>query len=225
MFVNNVDVSIYKARLLTKQPKTGAIVSYREWLRGAIQPILSGQDIQDAPLILDIYVKGDTEQETQENISNLVAQFKKCTIKFDELDFYFDCVLDSVDSNRVTKLKYQLTFNLICSCKYKDTITIQANAVASITINNPGNLEAPEVIEITPNVNIGSITVGDFTINNLTAGKMVIVNTEDWTVLENGINKYGDFDGDFPTLEPGTNTITISNTSCNVLIKFKPRWQ
>ncbi|MFR4584880.1 phage distal tail protein, partial [Clostridium cadaveris] len=66
---------------------------------------------------------------------------------------------------------------------------------------------------------------GPITIKNLTAGKKVIINGEDGTVLENGINKFGDTElWEWPRLLPGSNTITVSKNSCDITIKYKPRY-
>lgn len=225
MLINNIDISVYKARLLTKRIGVSKIETVKEWLRYAHSPIIQGQQKTYIPISLSFSVKGDTEQEVLINISNLMNQLKECTLKFDDLDYVIDCTTDDQpDLTRINSTLYQLDIELEGYRKYKDYIAITANNALNTIINNPGNLEAPAVVEITPSVNLATITVGSFTVKNFTANKTVVVNTEDYLVLQDGVNKFADFDGNFPILNPGTNTINISNASCNINVKFKPRW-
>lgn len=224
MLINNIDIKNYNAKLLTKKIGNAEIINYQEWLRNAYKPIQEGQEQHYTPIELGFCVKGTNLQNTLENISNLTAQLRKSTIKFNDVDFFFNCILDSVDTQRYTDTMFTLNVNLKSEYKYKQQIAVIANKTSTVVIDNPGNLISPAVVEITPTVNISNITIGTFTLANLTTNKQVIVSTEDYTVLEAGVNKFADFTGDFPVLSSGVNTILISNTNCNINIKYKQKF-
>lgn len=122
--------------------------------------------------------------------------------------------------------------------KYKDYISVSANVTASKTITVQGDYPVPCIIEIIPQVNvISSLTIKgaarnkitgeleDILIKNLTKGNKVVIDGENGTVIEGSSNKFADTDfWEFPSLLPGDNEITFSNTQSNITIKYKPRY-
>ena len=122
--------------------------------------------------------------------------------------------------------------------KYKDYVSVSANVTASKTITVEGNYPTPCIIEITPQVNvISSLTISgiarnkitgeleDILIKNLTKGNKVVIDGENGTVTEGNSNKFADTEfWEFPSLLPGDNKITFSNTQSNITIKYRPRF-
>ena len=122
--------------------------------------------------------------------------------------------------------------------KYKDYVSVSANVTASKTITVEGNYPTPCIIEITPQVNvISSLTISgiarnkitgeleDILIKNLTKGNKVVIDGGNGTVTEGSSNKFADTEfWEFPSLLPGGNEITFSNTQSNITIKYKPRY-
>ena len=122
--------------------------------------------------------------------------------------------------------------------KYKDYISVSANVTASKTITVQGDYPVPCIIEIIPQVNvISSLTIKgaarnkitgeleDILIKNLTKGNKVVINGEIGTAIEGSSNKFADTEfWEFPSLLPGNNEITFSNTQSNITIKYKPRY-
>lgn len=122
--------------------------------------------------------------------------------------------------------------------KYKDYISVSANVTASKTITVQGDYPVPCIIEIIPQVNvISSLTIKgaarnkitgeleDILIKNLTKGNKVVINGENGTAIEGSSNKFADTEfWEFPSLLPGNNEITFSNTQSNITIKYKPRY-
>jgi phage-related protein len=113
---------------------------------------------------------------------------------------------------------------------YKAAITETLNHVSSKTINVPGNLATDAIVTVTVPIDTISITLtglgeDPITIKNLKVNVPRIINGEDGTVLEGTTNKFGDTDlWEFPSLQPGSNTIGVSTANCIVEIKYKPRW-
>lgn len=122
--------------------------------------------------------------------------------------------------------------------KYKDYVSVSANVTASKTIAVQGDYPVPCIIEIIPQVNIiSSLTIKgaarnkitgeleDILIKNLTKGNKVVIDGENGTVTEESSNKFADTEfWEFPSLLPGNNEITFSNTQSNITIKYKPRY-
>lgn len=120
--------------------------------------------------------------------------------------------------------------------KYKDYVSV--NVTASKTITVEGNYPTSCIIEITPQVNvISSLTISgiarnkitgeleDILIKNLTKNNKIIIDGENGTVTEGNSNKFADTEfWEFPSLLPGNNKITFSNTQSNITIKYKPRY-
>lgn len=122
--------------------------------------------------------------------------------------------------------------------KYKDYISVSANVTASKTITVQGDYPVPCIIEIIPQVNvISSLTIKgaarnkitgkleDILIKNLTKNNKIIIDGENGTVTEGNSSKFADTEfWEFPSLLPGDNKITFSNTQSNITIKYKPRY-
>ncbi|WP_233429138.1 phage distal tail protein [Clostridium cadaveris] len=114
--------------------------------------------------------------------------------------------------------------------EYSNEVTETMNRITSKTINNIGTEDTPAIVEITSSISLVDLIItgladDPITIKNLTADKKIIINGEDGTVLENGINKFGDTDlWEWPRLKAGSNSITVSKNSCDITIKYKPRY-
>ena len=132
-------------------------------------------------------------------------------------------------------------FTMYCSdpFKYGEEVTVSVGTAASQNISVQGVSATPCIIEITPPNAITSFTIKgaardpvtgeaeDIVVKNLSSGKTVIIDGEACTVTEDGANKYADTEmWEFPTLLPGSNTLTFvsSSASCSVTIKYKPRY-
>ncbi|WP_238884533.1 phage tail domain-containing protein [Clostridium sp. YIM B02551] len=235
MLINNIDINNFGSNLLEKQISTAESNIINEWIDGAFRPIVLNKNNKYIAVNCKFVVKGDTKQALEEKKSVFLKYLEICTVKFEDIDFYFDCILQSksneyigtdvCDNSEVERADVLL----VSGYKYKPETTELLNRLSSKTLNVPGNIETPAIVEITPSVSLVDLVVtglGDsFTIKNLTAGQKVIISGEDGTVLQNGANKFGDYDcWDFPKLQPGANTITLSKNSCDVNIKYKPRW-
>ncbi|MFV9511802.1 phage distal tail protein [Tepidibacillus sp. LV47] len=224
MLVNSIDISNFKAKLLKKDIQTAEVVVYDDWLRNALNPLYLCKQEKYKQINLELFIKDTDDESALNDISNLVKQFEKCTIKFDDLNFYYDCLIVNKTHKRATKGIYTLDIELKSGYAYKPEVVETLDHVTSKTLNVSGNLRTPAIVEITPTIDMAEITVAGMKVKNLTANTKVIINSEDFTVLEGTANKYGDTEGDFPFLVPGSNTITVSDANCVVYVKYKPRW-
>ena len=130
--------------------------------------------------------------------------------------------------------KFQVTI-MADPFKYKDYVSVNVSESGTITAET--NYETPCIIEITPLNDNTSLTITgvardpvtgedeSVTVKNLKKGKTVILDGESCTVTQEGANKYPDTDfWEFPSLLPGENEITLSNTLNTVKIKYRPRY-
>lgn len=230
MQVNGIDISVFAAKQLKADIQPSSINITKEWLKKSLSPLFLSSDVSYKQINIEILFKGNSRDEILRSISNFTSKLiNEVELKIDGYCSNYKATLSSL-STKKTKSKCFYTVELeFLGFEYGDLITETANRIGTKTINVTGNSETPAIIEITPSTNIIDITVtgaGDpFTIKNLTASQKVIINGEDGTVTENGVNKFCDFDGwGFPKLSPGANTLNFSQVNCDISIKYKPRW-
>lgn len=230
LFINDISCETYGFIYLRKDSELPSLKEYGgEWLRNSYRPILSKKKDTYRQEKLYFLCKGD-ENSFETLISNFINKLKECTLKFSDTDFYYDCEYAGGDKlDKINPKTKEIGLTMRVYCKRKSTVSETANRVSSKTINVSGNLETPVIVEITPSINLVDLTITgfgeSFTIKNLTAGQKVVINGEDGTVLQGSANKFADWDGwEFPKLSPGANTMTFSKSSCDITIKYKPRW-
>jgi phage-related protein len=230
MLVNSIDIATFKATLLTKDIQTANVVVYDNWLRNALKPLYMGKQEQYKQIKLGLLVEDINDDSALTDISNLVKQLEECTIKIDEINFYYNCLIVNKSNYKKAPGIYTLDVELKSGYAYKPAITETMNHVSSKTINVPGNLATDVIVTVTVPIDTISLTLTGLSedpikINNLKANIPVIISGEDDTVLQSGTNKFGDCDiWEFPSLQPGSNTVGVSTANCVVQIQYKPRW-
>ncbi|ADL50563.1 phage distal tail protein [Clostridium cellulovorans] len=229
MLINNVDIANYGAKLLKKSIDIPELKSSVEYLRSGNKPIKLFQKFQAKKITIEVYITGSNIQNVMEKMSSLSRQLMECTIKFKDMDFYYDAILTNAKYEKsVRKDKVRVIYEFISGYGYKPMITVTANRIYSKTVVVDGNIETPAIIEITPSANIIDMTITGFgsifTMKNLTAGQKIIIDGEDRIVTQNGINKFADFEAfEFPKLQTGSNTLAFSKNTCDITIKYKPK--
>lgn len=229
MLINNIDISNFKAKLLKKDIQTAEVVTYDDWLRKALNPLYMGKHELYKQIKIQLYIKDTDDNAVLNGISNLIVQFEKCTIKFDDIDFYYDCLITSKKHTRLAKGKYTLDIELKSGYGYKDTIIESMADTLNKNITVPGNLPTPAVVTITVPIDMISITLtglGEIiTVKNLKANTPITIDGETCIVTEKGANKFAETDmWEFPVLQPGSNTIVTDNVNSTLGIQYKPRW-
>ncbi|MDU4131365.1 MAG: phage tail family protein [Clostridium perfringens] len=215
MFANGIDIKKFNATVSKK----------------LIQPSKIDKDEISKSITIKILFEGKTRDEIYENISKFNELFlDEATIKFKNLSNYFKGkIRDS--SIEDTELDEWLYLNIEFECKALGSEIIEnLNRVNTKTINVLGTYKTNAIVEITPRIDLVDLRLDGLAndpiiIKNLKQGKKIIIDGKEGTVLEEGINKFKDTDlWEFPFLVPGTNTITLSKNSCDVVIKYEPRY-
>lgn len=180
---------------------------------------------------VDILFIGNSRDEVLSNISRFMMLFKdEVIINLDGYNNSFRVYLesDSIEKKK-SRRKYKLKLEF-SGYSFKNEVIETISRVTSKNINMEGTQITPAIVEITPVSDLADITIEGLAddpiiIKNLTANKKVIIDGELQKVTVDGKNKYADTDmWDFPSLKPGANTITVSRNSCDIKIKYKPRY-
>lgn len=230
MIINNVDISNYNAQVSSKLIQTRDI----NIESGNVKDSYFFLNLEEGMKQIEIRIlfKNDTRQAVYKDISDFMLNFKEeATIKFNNLDNYFNVFL--IDKNiEETEFEDWLYLNLkVQGYEYGDLVTKEFNRITTSTINNPGNINSPCIIEIKPTL----VDIQDFiitglsddpiTIKTLRKNETVIIDSLNGTVKVGDNNKYGDTDmWEFPYLKKGINNITFSRNNCNITIKYNPRY-
>lgn len=231
LLINNIDISHFKAKLLSRKIKPAKLSNFNSWNKGSLTPFIDDtftESFKEINLEFDIICKNANELEKMK--SKLINEIKKSILKFNDIEFNYQVFLDgdpdvtyTMPGNETLKVK------LLGYC-YGNEIIESLNKISNKEINNPGNSRTPVIVEIVPSIDIIDLIINGLAndpiiIKNLHANKKIIIDGKEETILEEGINKFKDTDlWEFPFLNPGTNAITLSKNSCNVTIRYEPRY-
>lgn len=229
MLLNGIDINNFRASVSSKLIQPSEIIIENEKFK-LISTNIS-KKVFYKKIQLKILFEGSNRDIVNLNISNFMALFTDSVeIKFKNLSHYYSGYLINSDEEE-TGLDEWLYLNLELKVIEQGQLVEEAlNRVNYKSINISGNQETPAIVEITPIVDIIDITLEGLAddpikINNLKQNKKVILDGELQTITVDGVNKFGDTDmWDFPSLKPGSNTIKISRSDCNIKIKYKPRF-
>lgn len=229
--INNKNIMDFGAVLINSNidnPKLETLGGY--WNKNSLTPIYSDKKNTYKKLFIEMILEG-SQEEIEINIAKISIECEVCILCFSHKDLLYKCQIDSInESEKLSRRAFKVKFNLIvCEIYKNDTVINIPNNTESI-IDNKGISLTPCIVEITPISDIIDITLDGLAddpiiIKNLKGNKKVVLDGELQTVTVDGINKYGDTDmWDFPRLKPGNNLIKISRNSCDITIKYKPRF-
>lgn len=239
MIFNGVDLKKKygnKIKVGQQTIKRRDISSKTEWPEGANFPVENkSPSVRFYEVSAELIVIGESKIDAEVIISNIQADCMSGEMYLNGLNLNIKGELKKVESEFIKRWAYKITLLFNAWDKAGQEISIPVQTSGPITIQ--GNMETPCIIEIAPDSHETSFTISGVArnpitgedepiiIKNLTAGKKVIINGEDGTVLQESKNKYPETEfWEFPSLLPGTNRITLSSTAHAVTIKYKPRY-
>lgn len=220
----------------TIQPKQ--IKTYTEWPEHSLDPICPwSPETQFFDVIIEMIVSGRRKTEAEILISDVTSDFVNGNLfELDNVELSIRAEVTRIEKEFIKKWDYKVTVTMQGWEKSAAQHTVAIKDTLQ-TVSIEGNQPTPCIVEITPSIDLASVEIdgiaynhisGDketITIRNLKAGKTVIINGEDCTVLQEGANKFADTDmWEFPVLKPGANTISCSSDKCTVTLKYKPRY-
>ena len=113
MKINGKNITDYSAKLIDRVCSTQNIESVTDWLDSSVEGTLLRQDYEFKTMKLSFLVTENDEDAAYKQISRLTEEIKKCSIKFDDINLIFPCVLKGAGlptrvQNGVFKVDYIL---------------------------------------------------------------------------------------------------------------------
>ena len=113
MKINGKNITDYSAKLIDRVCSTQNIESVTDWLDSSVEGTLLRQDYEFKTMKLSFLVTENDEDAAYKQISRLTEAIKKCSIKFDDINLIFPCVLKGAGiptrvQNGVFKVDYIL---------------------------------------------------------------------------------------------------------------------
>lgn len=232
MLINNIDIKTkYNAILNEKKISSSKTNLNLEWLKGALTPICLDEETNFCSIECKFTFEANSENEFTFKFSEFSKDIAKCILKFDNINMLYKSYIQDVkEPIRISLYNWEFTCKWI-GYKFTNEITVNMNREKTKTINIEGNIKTPCILEIIPTIEMIDLTINGVAndpiiIKNLKQGKKIILNGEEGTVTECGINKFKDTDfWEFPFLLPGINNIKVDKDTCNINIKYKNRYK
>lgn len=249
MNINGWDISEAKAKQWNVTPGFSDIKNESEWQRASPLPFLMKSSIGFKPLQVTFLVYGGNRNEVLQNCSMLLARLSEpVRLELDGFSHKYHGVMTKSDfvenplgKQRVTANKVgKLTAGFSCY-EYSEQpdgspFSKSSSGSTQLIVTNPGNLDTPAVVEITPKIGIAELVINGLTrnpdtgenlkisIKSLTTGNKIILDGETGLFTEKGVLKKDIEIWTLPSLLPGTNTITLSNAQMDISVKYRPRF-
>ena len=232
MLINNVDISTYNARILDVNIQNSSISNENSTeIKNKLLPLFLESKASLNSITVTLLINSLDKRQYYLDKSNLLKNMlEPFEIYFKDRDLRFKCILNNqMDqvSLRQIRGRFHLTF---VGYNKENEIIETVNRVNSKNINARGNLKVPIILEINPIIDMIDVTINGLSedpliIKNLKSNKKIIIDGIEGTVTQDGINKFVDIDmWEFPFLVPGTNTITVNKDTCNITIRYNPRF-
>lgn len=232
MLINNIDISKYNARVLDINIQNSSISNLSDSdMKNKLIPLFLKSKVALNNITVTLLINSLDKRQYYLDKSNLLSNMlDSFDIYFKDRNLKFKCVLvNQVDqaSLRQIRGRFQLTF---IGYNLENEVAQTINRVTSKTIDVTGNIKVPIKLEITPvidmiDLKITGLSEDPLIVKNLKINKTIIIDGIEGTVTQDGINKFEDTDmWEFPFLVPGKNNITLSKDTCNITIKYNPRF-
>lgn len=182
-------------------------------------------------LSLDLKIKSTSRAICEDKINLLVDLFLSVQeIKGYKTDRRFTGVLSKFSSDMINDTTFKLTLNLVGKEESIEQKSLTFNNFNSGVITYTGAKSNNCILEITPsvdaeNVEIGGLTDSAIVLKGLKADTVRVIDGVKGTILEGTTNKFSDTElFEFPSLKNGTNTITCSQSTLKVVVKYNERY-
>lgn len=238
MKIDDFDISKCRARQWNVTMEHSEIKNDSEWVRGSPVPAFFNNAIGFKPCKVVLLVKGKDRDEILKNRSNILSKLlEPVELTLDGFKHKFYGILTKCSITEDSMKRFHRLTLEFSGCETDDEISSSFSSTTAFTVENPGNIITPAIIEITPQVGISTLVINglcrnpetgegqDITIHELSAEKKIVIDGEKGLMTESGANKFKDIDlWELPTLLPGANNITCSTKNIAVTIRFKPRF-
>lgn len=224
MQINYKSINEYGARLLSYEIGGTAITNYTAVAgRQYSLPYLLDKDLKPRKLTVTVtFSAAGTIVERQQKLTAQKAAFDRALMSSDTCNiwlpngYYYDCLISSLgsltmDSSGIVDVTY--TFDAVQNLGLQrfDMINGNATLTCQSTVASPCKLEISN-----DNGSVTTVTVRQFGITAaIPLGKTLIIDGTNGTITMDGANAFGKLTNflDFPRLQPGRNSLTLSGNS------------
>ncbi|WP_195948102.1 phage distal tail protein [Paraclostridium bifermentans] len=232
MLINNIDISKYNAKVLDVNIQNSSISNLSDLdIKNKLLPLFLKSKVVLNNITVTLLINSLDKRQYYLDKSNLLSSMlDSFDIYFKDRNLKFKCVLvNQADqpSLRQIRGRFQLTF---IGYNLENEVIETINRITSKTVDAFGNYKVPIIMEITPvidmiDLKITGLSEDPLIVKNLKGTKTIIIDGINGTVTQDGINKFNDTDmWEFPFLVPGKNNILLSKDTCNITIKYNPRY-
>lgn len=231
--INTKAFNTFNAIVLERKITNHEVVQIYDWIEGADAPIYMRENSRFKDLELTILIKASnsTDSQAETNTDSLVNELKKCTIKFDDMSYYYDCHFEGkITKEKLNNGVYKIIAVLACYRTRGEQVTGTANKVTTKSITNTGSLPTPITLTITPTAAISTFIISGLsetpiTLTGLVANSVYVINGADSTFTKDGaslISAYPNYE--FPVLKTGSTTVGFSANTANISYSFYPKF-
>lgn len=231
MKINGIDIRKYDAKQLTADVQPPSFSNSYEWLTGAALPTEFETKVQMGHLKLSIYFKGKDRNSIVRTASEFMSNFTKaCKM---ELDGYKGTYIGFITSNDYEKknVKQRYVVNLEFDGFFvDDDLSITFDGKTSASFYKVGTRDTPCIVEVYAKSTLTNYTItglgdDDIIIENLTAGKTVVIDAKTGLATIDGANAFDKVSmWTFPVLKTGETALKFSDTKARVTIRYTPMW-
>ncbi len=237
MKINGIDISEYSARQWNVMPEFSSLSNRSQWIEGAAAPLILKTGVGMKKIKVSVMLEGENRDIIWSNARKLVAALlSPAEIQLDGFHNLYHAVLSNASSAELSLQKFHKATLEFIGYEYGEEITASGEG-NRFYIENPGEIEAPAIIEITPLIGKTSLKIKGLVrdlytqedkpviIKKLSQRKKIILDGEKGLFTEEGSNKMEDIDiWGLPTLRPGTNLIEVDQKDQEITVRFKPRY-
>ncbi|CEQ08615.1 tail component family protein [[Clostridium] sordellii] len=232
MLINNIDIGKYNARVLDVDIQNSSINNLKDFkCKNKLLPLFLNSKVELNLITVTLLINSLDRKQYYLDKSNLLSNMiKPFEVYFKDRNLKFKCILNgNSDQASLRQIRGRLQLSFI-GYNMEDEIVETLNRVKSKTISVKGNTKVPCIVEINPIIDMIYLTINGLSedpliVKNLKGDKTIIINGIEGTVTQDGINKFDDTDmWEFPFLVPGQNNITVNKDTCNITIKYNPRF-
>lgn len=240
MLINGKDIGEYSCIQIRRNIYPVSVTTVEDWFDGAIQPTFIRQQDSFKKIEMVLILDAESENEAQLQLSRLTAAAKRCKVQFDDIDLTYDCSLEVLTTERITKKVFNVNITWKCGYAAGKEMAVKNPDIKSgeLTLKNRGDAPAAVRIEFIPiastivEVNVTGLTENGFTVNDIPAGSKLVVDgicgdvyLEDADgVRTSAIDHYNNC-WEMPKLQPGSTTIGFDyTTGYDICIYYAPKY-
>lgn len=202
------------------------VLIHNQWLDSGNNIKYKENQYQDFDIYLDFIVKGDSKEQCELTMSELMNEFDAGIIELDGMNFLYK--FDFKDEKRELIKRWEYHYEITLTGYEKMGIAEEIEIESEILkFTAKGTLPAPIYMRfISPSntLKISGLTEDTIILNNLSLGSTVIIDAEKGIITENGQNIVEKIElWEFPKVI-GNITITFSE-KCQGKLTYNPRYK